>query len=402
MKCNKTLKHEKGITMVAVVVTVIILLILAGVVINISLGDNGLLQKTKQAIEKYEEGQAKEEKALADLENQIKDLQKPKETVIDRTGIKVGDKVNYTPVTSQNTYDLRGEESGYGDYDEENYPNKLTNPKNQSIIKQDLDWKVLNVNDDLSVDIIGIPKQDNQVIYFQGALGYNNAVYLLNDICKTMYSNIELGVEARSVNVEDIESKMNSAGQREKEKSIEEQVKNAGWNTETLTGEFFAAKAYYPKLYRNQNNSGVDSDELKGDGIEESNDGQGLEDIEIPIKYKANEEQGYSQSTKLKVKHTLYSINQKAEYFKDEKYFQVFFQKGIGYWLASRCSNCLSNGAYFGIRSVGTELSLGGNSLMSSTTYSYSPNNHVAPIVSLKSNINLKQEKDGSWTPSKI
>ena len=38
---------EKGITLVALVVTVIILLILAGVTLNIVLGDNGLIRENK-------------------------------------------------------------------------------------------------------------------------------------------------------------------------------------------------------------------------------------------------------------------------------------------------------------------------------------------------------------------
>lgn len=41
----KTIKEEHGITLVALVVTIIILLILAGVTINMALGDNGLFIK---------------------------------------------------------------------------------------------------------------------------------------------------------------------------------------------------------------------------------------------------------------------------------------------------------------------------------------------------------------------
>ena len=53
----KTLKkniEEKGITLVALVVTIIILLILAGVTINMVLGQDGLIKKSKIAKEKYE------------------------------------------------------------------------------------------------------------------------------------------------------------------------------------------------------------------------------------------------------------------------------------------------------------------------------------------------------------
>ena len=42
-------KNEKGITLVALVVTIIILLILASVSINLTLGDNGIIIKAKEA-----------------------------------------------------------------------------------------------------------------------------------------------------------------------------------------------------------------------------------------------------------------------------------------------------------------------------------------------------------------
>ena len=42
-------KKEKGITLVALVVTIVVLLILAGVSINLVLGENGLINKAKEA-----------------------------------------------------------------------------------------------------------------------------------------------------------------------------------------------------------------------------------------------------------------------------------------------------------------------------------------------------------------
>ena len=46
-------KKEKGITLVALVVTIIILLILAGVVINLILGEDGIFLRTQKATERY-------------------------------------------------------------------------------------------------------------------------------------------------------------------------------------------------------------------------------------------------------------------------------------------------------------------------------------------------------------
>ena len=56
---------EQGITLIALVVTIIILLILAGVTLNIALSDNGLFNKTKKAAEEYKEAQENEKKQMA-------------------------------------------------------------------------------------------------------------------------------------------------------------------------------------------------------------------------------------------------------------------------------------------------------------------------------------------------
>ena len=48
-------KEMKGITLVALVVTIVVLLILAGVSINLVLGNNGIIAKAKEAQRKSAE-----------------------------------------------------------------------------------------------------------------------------------------------------------------------------------------------------------------------------------------------------------------------------------------------------------------------------------------------------------
>ena len=62
---------EQGITLVSLVVTIIILIILAGVSINLILGENGIITKSKQAKEKTEQAKLNEEVALNELYMQI-------------------------------------------------------------------------------------------------------------------------------------------------------------------------------------------------------------------------------------------------------------------------------------------------------------------------------------------
>ena len=49
----KKQKNTNGITLIALVITIIVLLILAGVVLNLTLGENGILKKAEQAGEQY-------------------------------------------------------------------------------------------------------------------------------------------------------------------------------------------------------------------------------------------------------------------------------------------------------------------------------------------------------------
>ncbi len=62
---------EKGITLIALVVTIIILLILAGTTVAFTLGNQGIITKAKQAEEKYKEAQEQEEEKLNFLHEEI-------------------------------------------------------------------------------------------------------------------------------------------------------------------------------------------------------------------------------------------------------------------------------------------------------------------------------------------
>lgn len=60
------MRKEKGITLIALIITIIIMLILAGVVITLTIGENGLFKTAKYAAKNYTNAEAKE---LADLNN---------------------------------------------------------------------------------------------------------------------------------------------------------------------------------------------------------------------------------------------------------------------------------------------------------------------------------------------
>ena len=64
-------KRNKGITLIALVVTIIVLLILAGVSINMLTGQNGILNRASEAKEKTEKSQKEENKKMQGYEDLI-------------------------------------------------------------------------------------------------------------------------------------------------------------------------------------------------------------------------------------------------------------------------------------------------------------------------------------------
>lgn len=68
-------KKEKGITLVALIITIIVLIILAGVTISLVVGDNGIIQKSKDAKTNMLNAQNLENEQLHNAENIMNELQ---------------------------------------------------------------------------------------------------------------------------------------------------------------------------------------------------------------------------------------------------------------------------------------------------------------------------------------
>ena len=54
------MKKQRGITLIALIITIIVMLILVGVTVSFTIGENGILSQTKEAKKEYEIGQVKE------------------------------------------------------------------------------------------------------------------------------------------------------------------------------------------------------------------------------------------------------------------------------------------------------------------------------------------------------
>ena len=65
------LKSNKAITLMALIITIILLLILAGVSLSMVLGENGLINKTQASVNKYQESYINEQKVLNIMEEYL-------------------------------------------------------------------------------------------------------------------------------------------------------------------------------------------------------------------------------------------------------------------------------------------------------------------------------------------
>ena len=101
---------------------------------------------------------------------------------------------------------------------------------NEDIPQENLRWRILRKYDDGSMDIIS--DATTKKIGLNLSQGYNNGVFLLNDIAKTLYSKPSKGIYARSLNWEDDEYWLNTTPENHKmQMSISEEIimnKNVG------------------------------------------------------------------------------------------------------------------------------------------------------------------------------
>ena len=75
------LKNKKGITLIALVVTIVVLLILAGVTINLLLDENGIIVKSKDARREYSQAKTNEETELDSASSWIDEITNEPEIV---------------------------------------------------------------------------------------------------------------------------------------------------------------------------------------------------------------------------------------------------------------------------------------------------------------------------------
>lgn len=74
MKKNNETKQENGITLIALVVTIVVLLILAAVAINLTIGENGIMSRAMHAANTYDKSVVNESEEIKKLDDEFKQI----------------------------------------------------------------------------------------------------------------------------------------------------------------------------------------------------------------------------------------------------------------------------------------------------------------------------------------
>ena len=70
---QREIRRQKGITLIALIITIVILIILATITINIAFGDNGLIKRAQQSRDLYANESASELDVLNEVDEYLKE-----------------------------------------------------------------------------------------------------------------------------------------------------------------------------------------------------------------------------------------------------------------------------------------------------------------------------------------
>ena len=205
--------------------------------------------------------------------------------------------------------------------------------------------------------LFGVPSSSQSSVIFQGSTGYNNGVYLLNDICKSRYGNASLGATARSLNIEDIESRMNATGITERNKYSASNTLYG--ETKKYTGKF----AKYPAIYAQEKYSGINVSDVADRTQVITGSADATAQAKMNLNGKSGSDDIYTvlpepsetiktDATNLTCTQTGYHI---MLYTDDFNFFDMLINRRAYFWLASRYVDFDESysSASFGLRTIG-------------------------------------------------
>jgi len=417
-------KNVHGITLIALVITIIVLLILAGVSIAMLTGQNGILTQAQNAKDKTEYKNAEEKVRLAvmgamsddgtlTVEKLRTDMANYKGTIEGETfpvtatvdgksftvnangsvgeivpapkGLEVGTEVTYTP---SGTYKWEAEYCSSNKTVGTDDVKLDSSNDNYKISK----WKVLDIKNGKVTLVPEAPTSGT--VYLGQAQGYNNGVKLLNDACSNLYGNASKGIEARSINIEDIENYMTDDAKNGTNGTYKYNNGNATYNTQTSTP--YTSSKKYPTIYAKENlsvingttnNNGLGMSEqtsLVGRTDESATDGK----LEASTSIQPYQTYWYKDSSFMK---TAFKTANNGK-----NYYDLLMPNGTRtyYWLASRCVDTDSYSCNFLVRNVYSGV-VNVYDMYHSNDHTYNDSRELFPVVTLSSELLSGNATDG-------
>ena len=181
MKKEKNKKYDGGITLVALVVTIVILLILAGVSLNLVIGNERILTRSKEATNKYEKQAENEQQGLNDVDDwmdeQFGDTGMKKVTVntkATKNGTIDGKEPNINnPIIPKGYTPINAGSATWGDGNSSPTPSSIDNGL---VIKDDNnnEWVWIPVEESV---LSGMYATSNEGIVLSGDVGVTTKMY---------------------------------------------------------------------------------------------------------------------------------------------------------------------------------------------------------------------------------
>ena len=268
--------------------------------------------------------------------------------------------------------------------------------------ESNMQWRVLEIDEKTGKPTKLISADKVGSLGLRGAMGYNNAVYLLNKACEVLYSG-EKGT-ARSIIIEDLEEHYSNIGKEVKANYKAEETKLGGQKRFTSS-----SYRYYPQIAKEENEIGIDTETyiaedgntyntLNTSGIGGSDEGT--------APYEGTETKGsaYDQASTngITVTQTYYNLNgasSLSECYENSAYYNLFHGINDTYWIASRCFVAYSSYSYcdFGVHCASSS-KVRGEDLFNSNIHPGSNSHALRPIIELKSNIKAEYVGESSST----
>ena len=412
-------RTNSGVTLIALIITIIVLLILAGVTIAMIMGDNGILNQATRASDEMAQSSAEEKVNVEvlgsyetdgtidiDLLNEnlqnIEGLTHKGESIVDNPidslpatvvvdGYNVIIREDGSVVVSEWTqtgYEITNGEITVrvGDYvlnyDEGTGSTQIETTESghieqQTLTTENLGWRILGIGENGGLEVIS-DNPTTATVTLVGETGYLNAEEVLNTACNELYGKGQYAERARSLNVEDINKLVN-------------------YDPETYSGYGnlykyrFSTEAGYMQYSRLTRNEQTWSNWTN---ITNSS----YQTFRMPGSTETISAENPKESEEIENTYYYYTVSSQIS----DTNIANMITKGTGdsnitQWLASRAVSCGINYASFYVHFV-YDGSVDIGLLYTSIGNSRSPGWAVRPVVTLESNIQLEGNSEDGWT----